>query len=430
MGKMGEVLQYMELENKFKKLGQNLFPCHLLMRVRIGLKCYCTSCVNENHTCETDGVCLASITLSHGKVEEWKTCVHQQDMIPADRPFICASVKNISETVCCDTNYCNDLSPQLPLLKGCPLLFQRTISRAIILCEIVGKGRFGVVWHGKWNEEDVAVKIFFTSDEKSWFRETEIYQTTSLRHENILGFIAADNKDTGLCTELWIVLDYHEHGSLFDYLNKFTVAADSVMKLALSIASGLAHLHKEITGTHGKPAIAHRDLKSKNILVKRNGTCVISDLGLAVRSNSSKDINSIAHNLRIGTKRYMAPEVLDDSINASHFDSFKHVDVYALGLILWEITNRCSAGGACKEYQMPYYDLVPLDPSIEDMRKVVCEQSQRPRVLDQWHCSEVLQVVAKIMWECWFANGAARLTALRIKKTLTNLSVQQGVNIN
>ncbi|XP_072115878.1 TGF-beta receptor type-1 [Mobula birostris] len=314
--------------------------------------------------------------------------------------------------------------------SGCPLLFQRTISRAIILCEIVGKGRFGEVWHGKWNEEDVAVKIFFTSDEKSWFREIEIYQTTLLRHENILGFIAADNKDTGLCTELWIVLDYHEHGSLFDYLNKFTMAADSVMKLALSIASGLAHLHMEITGTHGKPAIAHRDLKSKNILVKRNGTCVISDLGLAVRSNSPKDINYNAHNLRIGTKRYMAPEVLDDSINASHFDSFKHLDVYALGLILWEIANRCSAGDACNEYQMPYYDLVPLDPSIEDMRKVVCEQSQRPRVLAQWHCSEVLQVVAKIMRECWFANGAARLTALRIKKTLTNLSVQQGVSIN
>jgi len=41
--------------------------------------------------------------------------------------------------------------------------------------------------------------------------------------------------------------------------------------LALSAASGLAHLHMEITGTMGKPAIAHRDLKSRNILVKNNG---------------------------------------------------------------------------------------------------------------------------------------------------------------
>jgi len=37
--------------------------------------------------------------------------------------------------------------------------------------------------------------------------------------------------------------------------------------MASSIATGLAHLHEEIVGTQGKPAIAHRDLKSKNILV-------------------------------------------------------------------------------------------------------------------------------------------------------------------
>lgn len=38
------------------------------------------------------------------------------------------------------------------------------------------------------------MKIFSSREERSWFREAEIYQTTMLRHENILGFIAADNK--------------------------------------------------------------------------------------------------------------------------------------------------------------------------------------------------------------------------------------------
>ena len=33
----------------------------------------------------------------------------------------------------------------------------------------------------------------------------------------------------------------------------------------------------------GKPAIAHRDLKSKNILVKKDLSCAIADLGLSVR---------------------------------------------------------------------------------------------------------------------------------------------------
>jgi hypothetical protein len=35
-------------------------------------------------------------------------------------------------------------------------------------------------------------QVFFTTEEASWFRETEIYQTVLMRHENILGFIAAD----------------------------------------------------------------------------------------------------------------------------------------------------------------------------------------------------------------------------------------------
>jgi TGF-beta receptor type-1 len=54
----------------------------------------------------------------------------------------------------------------------------------------------------------------------------------------------------------------------------------------------------------GKPAIAHRDLKSKNILVKKNGTCCIADLGLAVRHDSATDTIDIAPNHRVGTKRY------------------------------------------------------------------------------------------------------------------------------
>lgn len=41
----------------------------------------------------------------------------------------------------------------------------------------------------------------------------------------------------------------------------------------------------------------------------------------------------------------MAPEVLDDSINMKHFESFKRADIYAMGLVFWEIASRCSIGG-------------------------------------------------------------------------------------
>lgn len=40
-----------------------------------------------------------------------------------------------------------------------------------------------------------------------------------------------------------------------------------------------------------------------------------------------------------------------------------------------------------------------------------------------------LRVMGKIMRECWYANGAARLTALRIKKTLSQLSVEEDVKM-
>lgn len=58
--------------------------------------------------------------------------------------------------------------------------------------------------------------------------------------------------DNGTWTQLWLVSDYHEHGSLFDYLNRYTVTIEGMIKLALSAASGLAHLHMEIVGTQGK----------------------------------------------------------------------------------------------------------------------------------------------------------------------------------
>ena len=32
-------------------------------------------------------------------------------------------------------------------------------------------------------------------------------------------------------------------------------------------------------------------------------------------------------------------------MNMSHFDGFKRADVYAFGLVLWEIARRCNVGG-------------------------------------------------------------------------------------
>lgn len=49
----------------------------------------------------------------------------------------------------------------------------------------------------------------------------------------------------------------------------------------------------------------------------------------------------------------------------------------------------CRPAGVHEEYQLPYYDLVPSDPSIEEMRKVVCDQRLRPNVPNWWQSYEV-----------------------------------------
>ncbi|KAK8396963.1 hypothetical protein O3P69_005154 [Scylla paramamosain] len=318
--------------------------------------------------------------------------------------------------------------------SGLPLLVQRTIAKQINLVHSVGKGRYGEVWLGRWRGEKVAVKIFFTTDEASWFRETEIYQTVLLRHENILCYIAADIKGTGSMTQMLLITDYHPLGSLYDYLQKTTLNYYSMVRLSLSIACGLCHLHTEIFGTKGKPAIAHRDIKSKNILVKRNGECCIADFGLAVKYVSENNELDFGTNPKVGTRRYMAPEVLNDTLNMSCFESLKMADMYSFGLVLWEIARRCASESGSKyllvdEYQLPYGDLVPPDPSFDDMHEVVCKRGLRPDIPLRWSCNEVFKTMSKVTQECWHAIPAARLTALRVKKTLYRLHVPDGTKI-
>lgn len=114
----------------------------------------------------------------------------------------------------------------------------------------------------------------------------------------------------------------------------------------------------------------------------------------------------------------MPPEVLDETLNKSHFQSYIMADMYSFGLILWEIARRCVSGGKEKiqfriwnqiifaskphengvfiffvgileEYQLPYHDLVPTDPSYEDMKEVVCIKRLRPSFPNRWTSDEV-----------------------------------------
>nr|XP_047138022.1 TGF-beta receptor type-1 isoform X2 [Hydra vulgaris] len=229
---------------------------------------------------------------------------------------------------------------------GLPLLVQRTIARQIILHECIGRGGFGDVYRGTWNEQDVAVKIFSTNEEASWFREYQIYQTTMLRHENILE------------------------------------------------------------------------------------TCCIADLGLSVLHTSFNDKVDMPNTSKIGTVRYQPPEILCGSFNVQNFESYRQADIYSLGLCFWEICRRTDIGtGKIHSYELPYFDAVNSDPSFEEMNDVVCRQNKRPLFDESWHQDEKLKAMVKLLSECWYNDSAARLSALRIKKTLLTLSKDICTNI-
>lgn len=53
----------------------------------------------------------------------------------------------------------------------------------------------------------------------------------------------------------------------------------------------------------------------------------------------------------------------------------------------------CVSPGIVEDYKPPFYDLVPNDPSFEDMRKVVCVDQQRPNIPNRWFSDPVSVVL-------------------------------------
>ena len=318
----------------------------------------------------------------------------------------------------------------------------------------------------------MAVKIFAACHDRSYMHEVGIYETTWLRHENILGFVAADNRDDGMSTHLWMVTDYCPYGSLHDYITnpKVVITVEKALKLMMTAGRGLAHLHTTVTGAaNSKPAMAHRDIKSRNFLVRRDGSACVADLGLAIRETdqnmpwntpksptssatqglktdgSSKDngapsqgtprpSNGIApnangfstptpFNYRVGTRRYLAPEILDESMRVEKFDSFRCTDVYSFALVMWEICQRIAQDGMPPaEYEQPYQGMVSSDPDLEEMKQVVVAQQCRPKIPDWWGSHRYLSRLSSHMEESWCHNCQARSTMARLKKKLELVS--------
>lgn len=52
-------------------------------------------------------------------------------------------------------------------------------------------------------------------------------------------------------------------------------------------------------------------------------------------------------------------------------------------------SHKTIFSGIVEEYQLPYHDLVPSDPSYEDMREIVCLKKLRPSFPNRWTSDEV-----------------------------------------
>ena len=63
---------------------------------------------------------------------------------------------------------------------------------------------------------------------------------------------------------------------------------------------------------------------------------------LICRENNEIDCGS--HNInsytKVGTNRYISPEILGDSFFDTEFKCYKQADVYSFGLVLWELCRR------------------------------------------------------------------------------------------
>uniref|UniRef100_H9G9P4 Bone morphogenetic protein receptor type-2 n=1 Tax=Anolis carolinensis TaxID=28377 RepID=H9G9P4_ANOCA len=300
------------------------------------------------------------------------------------------------------------------------------------LLELIGRGRYGAVYKGSLDERPVAVKVFSFTNRQNFINERNIYRIPLMEHDNIAHFIVGDERFTADGRmEYLLVMEYYANGSLCRYLSLHTSDWVSSCRLAHSITRGLAYLHTELPrGDCYKPAISHRDLNSRNVLVKNDGTCVISDFGLSMKLTGNRLVRpgeeDNAAISEVGTIRYMAPEVLEGAVNLRDCESaLKQVDMYALGLIYWEIFMRCTdlfPGESVPEFQTAFQTEVGNHPTFEDMQVLVSREKQRPKFPEAWkENSLAVRSLKETIEDCWDQDAEARLTAQCAEERMAEL---------
>uniref|UniRef100_A0A8V5GSR3 receptor protein serine/threonine kinase n=1 Tax=Melopsittacus undulatus TaxID=13146 RepID=A0A8V5GSR3_MELUD len=288
--------------------------------------------------------------------------------------------------------------------------------------QVLQRGRFSSVWAGSLRRRPVAIKAFAARGAARFRAERAVHALPLMEHRNVarlLGARAAGPRAAGGI----LVLQLYPAGSLRQFLAHHVGTWVGTVRLALSLARGLAFLHQELwrDGLY-KPSVVHRDLSSQNVLVRDDGTCAIGDFGLALALPPCAQGGATAP--RAGTQRYLAPEILDESLDLHAWGrALLQADVYALGLLLWEILTRCQAlspgESPVPPFRLAYEAELGSSPTGAQLRRLAVDERRRPLIPPAWHRPGALP---ELLEDCWDPDPEARLSAERVLQRLQRLA--------
>ncbi|KAJ4941997.1 hypothetical protein JOQ06_011868 [Pogonophryne albipinna] len=202
--------------------------------------------------------------------------------------------------------------------------------------EMIGRGRFGKVFHGRWHGE-VAIRLIDIERDnedqlKAFKREVMGYRNT--RHENVVLFMGACMSPPHLA----IITSLCKGRTLYSVVRDAKVVLDvnKTRQIAQEMVKGMGYLHAK--------GILHKDMKSKNVFYD-NGKVVITDFGLFTISGVLQAGSRREDKLRIpnGWLCHLAPEIIEQLSPETEEDKLpfsKQSDVFAFGTIWYELHAR------------------------------------------------------------------------------------------